>query len=179
MESYSKKLIRLLRVKMNSPVDSRVSRRFLNPVINNTKGSASRIKYKKQETLDSLNIEITGDDYLKNIDSGGTPPTVNVSDIANWIVTKPLGYRDTKGNVTTNYSSLSASHPTVQEIASRIAKKIETEGIEPTNFISQTLKAHMKNLKIIGPVVTDVKQNIVDILKQAGFDMDGKTVKFS
>ena len=50
MENYAKKLIRLLRKRMNTPIPSRTQRRFLNPVINDTGESASRIQYSKDKT---------------------------------------------------------------------------------------------------------------------------------
>lgn len=179
MENYAKKLIRLLRKRMNTPIPSRTQRRFLNPVINDTGGSASRIQYSKDRSKSGLNIDIIGDEYLTNIDQGGTPKTgVQVQDIAEWIVRKPLGYRDVKGNVTTNLSSLAPQHPTVQSIARRITKKIESVGIEPTRFIEEASKEQLKNLKVIAPVVADVRENVQDILKEAGFDLDGKTIKF-
>lgn len=179
MESYSKKLIKLLRIKMNSPVDSRASRGFLNPVINNTGKSAKSISYNKTEELNKLNIDIVGEDYLKNIDEGGTPETVNVNEIAEWIVSKPLGYKDINGNRTTNYSNYAANSPTVKSIAQRIASKIQKKGITPTNFIQQTVEDHIKDLKVVAPVVEDVKESVEDILKEAGFDLKGKTVKFT
>ena len=179
MENYAKKLMMLLRRKMNAPVESRVTRRYLNPVINNTGQSAGRIQYALNRQEDKLNINIVGDDYLKNIDKGGVPDSgVNVTDIAEWIVSKPIGYRDAMGNVTTNYSALSASHPDVLQLAERITKKIMSKGIDPTGFITKTVDQHLNNLKVIAPVVEDVKDNVVDILKEAGYNLDGKTVTF-
>ena len=164
---------------MNAPVDSRVSRQFLNPVINDTGESAQRIKYNKQKLNNALNIDIVGDDYLKNIDEGGVPlGGVNVNDIAEWIVRKPLGYKDVSGNRTTNYSNYAPTHPTIQEIAKRITNKINSQGIDPTGFITKTVESHLKNLKVIAPVVEDVKESVEDILRAAGFDLEGKTVRF-
>ena len=179
MENYAKKLMMLLRKRMNTPVQSRTARGFLNPVINNTGESAQRIQYNKQDLGNGLKIDIVGDDYLQNIDSGGIPPGgVNVTEIAEWIVSKPLGYKDIKGNRTTNYSKYSATHPTILDIAKRITNKINTQGIEPTGFITRTVESHLKNLKVIAPVVEDVKESVEDILREAGFDLKGKTVRF-
>ena len=179
MENYAKKLVRLLRVRMNAPVESRVARGYLNPVINDTGESAKRIQYNKQQLSNGLKIDIVGDDYLKNIDSGGVPSGgVNVTEIAEWIVSKPLGYKDVSGNRTTSYSNYAPTHPTIQEIAKRITNKINSEGIEPTGFITKTVESHLSNLKVIAPVVEDVKESVEDILKAAGFDLEGKTVRF-
>jgi hypothetical protein len=179
MENYAKKLMMLLRKRMNAPVQSRTARGFLNPVINNTGESAQRIQYNKQDLGNGLRIDIVGDDYLENINSGGVPPSgVNVTEIAEWIVSKPLGYKDINGNITTNYSKYSATHPRILDIANRITNKINTQGIEPTGFITRTVESHLRNLKVIAPVVEDVRENVVDILKAAGFNLEGKTVKF-
>jgi hypothetical protein len=179
MENYAKKLMILLRKKMNSPVKSRTARGFLNPVINNTGESAKRIQYTKKQLENGLNINIVGDDYLQNIDSGGTPTGgAKVTDIAEWIVSKPLGYKDINGNRTTNYSKYSANSPTVLQLAKRITKKINSNGIDPTGFITETVQSHLKNLKVVAPVVEDVKESVEDILREAGFDLKGKTIKF-
>lgn len=180
MESYSKKLMMLLQKKMNTPVENRTARGFLNPVINNTGESAQRIQYTKEQLENGLNINIVGDDYLQNIDSGGTPTGgAQVTDIAEWIVSKPLGYKDINGNRTTNYSKYSANSPTVLSLAKRITKKINSKGIDPTGFITETVQNHLSNLKVVAPVVEDVKENVVDILKEAGFNLEGKTIKFT
>lgn len=179
MENYAKKLMMLLRKRMNAPVQSRTARGFLNPVINNTGESAQRIQYNKQDLGNGLRIDIVGDDYLQNIDSGGTPPGgANVTEIAEWIVSKPLGYKDINGNITTNYSKYSATNPRILDIANRITNKINNQGIEPTGFITRTVESHLKNLKVIAPVVEDVKESVEDILREAGFDLKGKTVRF-
>ena len=179
MEGYAKKLMMLIRKRMNTPIPDRVSMGYTNPVINNTGASASRIQYSKEKMLNSLSIDITGDSYLENINSGGKPSTgAQVQDIAEWIVSKPVDYRNIKKNTISNLSKLGANHPRVQYVARKITKKINAVGIEPTGFINKAVEEHLKNLKLVEPVVADVRENVEVLLKEAGFNLDGKTINF-
>lgn len=179
MEGYASKLMMLIRKRMNTPIPERSQRGYTNPVINNTGGSASRIQYSKEKTLNGLNIDIIGDAYLENIDSGGKPPTgAQVQDIAQWIVSKPVDYRNIKKNTISNLSKLGVNHPKVQYLARKITAKINAVGIEPTGFITKAVEEHLKNLKLVEPVVADVRDNVEALLMEAGFDLKGKTIKF-
>jgi hypothetical protein len=68
--------------------------------------------------------------------------------------------------------------PKVLSLAKKIVNSLAEKGITATNFISRTVEKHMENLKIVAPIVEDVKASVEDLLTQAGFNLDGKTIKF-
>jgi hypothetical protein len=64
-------------------------------------------------------------------------------------------------------------------MANNIRKRIlEQGGVRRNPFITRTVESHLRNLKVIAPVVEDVKESVEDILREAGFDLKGKTVRF-
>lgn len=169
MKSYAEKLVGLLRKEMATPQQGREA--YDNPVINNT-GEGSRslkvVDYGKGM------IEIVGNSYLIGVDEGTKSAEVN--QIAEWIVSKPVNYESTRKVI--NLQGANPKEGIVQALARRITRKINEVGTRPTNFIGRTVESHLKNLKVVAPVVEDVKENVVDILREAGFDLKGKTIKF-
>jgi hypothetical protein len=175
MESYSSKLIDLLRREMASPQASRMQ--YENPAINATGESSGDISLRvNSSALSELSIDIKGDKHLLDIDQGTKSTIASVTDIAKWIVAKPVNYRGATQNQ--SLQSLGVGSPKVLSLAKKIVKSLETKGIRPTNFISRTVEKHMENLKIVAPIVEDVKENVQELLTQAGFDLKGETIKF-
>lgn len=168
MKSYADKLVELLRKEMETPQVGREA--YNNPTINAT-GEGSR----SLNVVDYKNgiIEIVGEDYLLKVDEGKNKQ-VQVQDIAEWIVAKPVNYETKRFSVTLK----DINDPATQKLAKRITSRINSVGTRPTKFIERTVQSHLKNLKVIAPVVEDVKENVVDILKGAGFNLTGKTVRF-
>ena len=171
MKSYAEKLVGLLRKEMATPQEGRAG--YVNPTINDTgRGSQSLGVIDRTKGI----FEIVGEDYLLKVEEGNYKKA-NVQDIAEWIVSKPVNYESTKGSI--NLQGANPNEGIVQMLARRITNKIQSQGTEPTNFIKRTVQSHLKNLKVIAPVVEDVRENVVDILKAAGFNLEGKTVKFN
>lgn len=171
MKSYSQKLVELLRKEMLQPQQGREA--YDNPSIN-----ATGRGYQSLGVIDRTGgvFEIVGEDYLLKVDKGNNKQ-VNVQDIAEWIVAKPVNYESTRKTI--NLQGANPNEGIVQVLARRITNKIRQNGTRPTNFIKRTVDSHLSNLKVIAPVVEDVRENVVDILKAAGFNLEGKTVKFN
>ena len=175
MESYSSKLIDLLRREMASPQASRMQ--YENPAINTTGESSGDINLiVNSSALSELSIDVRGDKHLLDIDQGTESTIASVTDIAKWIVAKPVNYRGANQNQ--SLQSLGVGSPRVLSLAKKIVKSLAAEGIRPTNFISRTVEKHMENLKIVAPIVEDVRENVQELLTQAGFDLKGETIKF-
>jgi len=176
MKSYSIKLVDLLRKEMASPQPSRMQ--YENNTINTkNKTSSDNINYViNSSALNSLSIDIRGDKHLLDIDKGTDSTIASVEDIAKWIIAKPVNYRGVSQNQ--SLQSLGAGSPKVLALAGKIVESLALIGIRPTNFISRTVEKHMANLKLIAPIVEDVKVNVEDLLIQAGFDLKGKKIKF-
>lgn len=175
MKSYSIKLVELLRREMASPQKSRME--YENNTINATGESSANINYiVNSSQLNELSIDIRGGKHLLDIDQGTDSTIASVTDIAKWIVAKPVNYRGVSQNQ--SLQSLGVGSPKVLSLAKRIVNSLAEKGIRPTNFISRTVEKHMENLKIVAPIVEDVKASVKDLLTQAGFNLDGKTIKF-
>ena len=175
MKSYSIKLVELLRREMASPQNSRME--YENNTINATGESSANINYiVNSSQLNELSIDIRGGKHLLDIDQGTDSTIASVTDIAKWIVAKPVNYRGVSQNQ--SLQSLGVGSPKVLSLAKRIVNSLAEKGIRPTNFISRTVEKHMENLKIVAPIVEDVKASVKDLLTQAGFNLDGKTIKF-
>ena len=175
MKSYSIKLVDLLRKEMASPQASRMQ--YENNTINASGRSSDSLNYiVNSSALNNLSIDIRGDKHLLDIDKGTENTTARVEDIAQWIIAKPVNYRGVSQNQ--SLQSLGAGSPKVLSLAKRIVESLASRGIRPTNFISRTVEKHMANLKVIAPIVEDVRENVKDLLTQAGFDLKGKTINF-
>lgn len=171
MKSYSEKLVELLRREMSSPQIGREA--YDNPTIN-----ATGRGYQSLGVIDRTKgiFEIVGEEYLLKVDQGNNKQA-QVQDIAEWIVAKPVNYESTRKVI--NLQGANPNEGIVQALAKRITNKIRERGTRPTNFIKRTVERHLRNLKVVAPVVEDVRENVVDILKAAGFNLEGKTVKFN
>ena len=178
MKSYAEKLVGLLKREMDTPQSDRSM--YDNPKITNTGRARDSIRWElESQSLTNLGIKIVGEDYLKEIGLNETnqPKLVNVNELAEWIVSKPVNYKSVRK--TQNLEGVNPSNPTVQNLARLIQRKIARQGIRPTGFITKIVEQNIKNLKVTAPVVEDVKENVVDILKEAGFNLEGKTIKFT
>jgi len=175
MKSYSLKLVDLLRKEMASPQKNKMQ--YENSSINATGRSSANINsIVNSSPLNDLSIDIRGDDHLEDLDKGTTATTASVIDIAKWIIAKPVNYRGASQSQT--LKSLGVGHPKVLSLAKKIVKGLARRGTQPTNFITRTVEKHMANLKIVAPIVKDVEAGVKDLLTQAGFDLEGKNIKF-
>ena len=161
MQNYAKRLIKILKNELDAPRDDREQ-------ITYTGAAKKSLKTKTiQSTLKSLNIEIVGNSYIMDIEKGRKPKGLQVSDIAKWLVNKPVAY-----------ANQSPELPAVKKIAKSVVKRIKRKGVRRLPFIEDAIKRDMKNLKVLAPIIKDVELSINDILKEEGFNMNDKTVKF-
>jgi len=178
MTKYSLKLMDLLRREMDAPQPGRGE--YANPAITSTGAGKQSIQpVFRGNDLTKIGIDIVGNAYLKNIEEGSLPEKVEVQDLIEWIKNKPVNYR--RANVTLTLSQLSAASQRRLAInmANNIRKRIlEQGGVRKNAFITRTVQSHLKNLKVIAPVVEDVKESVEDILREAGFDLKDKKIKF-
>ncbi len=161
MQNYAKRLIKILKNELDASRDDRSRITYT--------GAAKRsLKTKTiRSTLKSLNIEIVGNSYIMDIEKGREPKNLQVSDIAKWLVNKPVAYANKSPNL-----------PQVQKAAKSVIKSIKRNGVRRLPFIEEAIKKDMKNLKVLAPIMKDVELSVNDILKEEGFDMNNKTVKF-
>lgn len=153
LKSYSQRLIKLLKRTLD---DKKIT--YTGAAKNSLRQNIV------EDSLDAFGIEIVGKDYLKTIEEGGKPPKLpQVSDIANWLIQKPVDL----------YGTLS-----LRKIASRVTLKIRRVGINKNVFIKPLVDRERGNLKLIAPFVKDLEVSIKDIIKQQGLDVSNKTVKF-
>ena len=107
---------------MASPQKSRMQ--YENNTINATGESSANINYiVNSSALNNLSIDIRGDEHLIDIDKGTESTVANVTDIAKWIVAKPVNYRGVSQNQ--SLQSLGAGSPKVLSLAeedSRLSK---------------------------------------------------------
>jgi len=156
LKSYSERLIKLLKRTLD---DKKIT--YTGAAKNSLRQNIV------EDSLDAFGIQIVGNDYLKTIEKGGKPPKLpQVSDIATWLVQKPV---DIYGRLT------------LRQIAKRITSKIRNPniGIRQNVFIKPLVDRERGNLKLIAPFVKDLKVSIKDILKQQGFDIGDKNIKFT
>ena len=155
LKSYSQRLIKLLKRTLD------------NKKITYTGAAKNSLRHNiVEDSLSAFGIEIVGKDYLKTIEEGGRPPKLpQVSDIATWLVQKPV---DIYGRLT------------LRQIAKRITSKIRNPniGIRQNVFIKPLVDRERGNLKLIAPFVKDLEVSIKDIIKQQGLDVSNKTIKF-
>jgi len=166
MKNYSEKLVELLR------------RKLLEPRMDRQERSAIYATGKSYESLGVIDrtkglFELVGEEYLMDVDAGGNKD-VPIKELADWILAKPVMYRDIAGRPTDPVKTRGQA----LSLAAVMKESIMEFGTRPTPFIQKAIDEHLKNLKVVAPVVEDVRENVVDILKAAGFNLEGKTVKF-
>lgn len=98
---------------------------------------------------------------------GGVPADFN--DIKQWIINKPLN------------EFINEENTNINKLAGKITSNLKEYGYSSTsrvNFIQEALEKKRKELKPAKAIVLDIKQQILVILKEAGFNTEGKEVKF-
>ena len=169
MKAYSEKLIELLRRKMLEPRADREER----SAINTTDRGYDSLTLRDARNVTTGLYVVEGEDYLLKVDKGGNK-RVSQEALIDWILAKPVNYKSLS-NKTTPITSEAAA----KSLAKVIQRSIRKVGTRPAPFIQEAIDEHLKNLKVVAPVVEDVKENVELILRQAGFKMEGKTVKFA
>lgn len=165
MKNYSEKLVELLRRKLLEPRSDREERSAI---------YATGKSYESLGVIDRTKglFELVGEEYLMDVDAGGNK-TARQEALVDWILAKPVNYK-----TLSNKQVPIKNEAQARKLASVIQRSISRFGTRPAPFIQEAIDEHLKNLKVVAPVVEDVRENVVDILKAAGFNLEGKTVKF-
>lgn len=170
MLQYTKELVKQVKYQIETPRVRKHKRYTTNTPLNNTGSLARSISYeiKFDPSRGSYFYKIKGNDYAHVIEDGikNRPP---VSKIAQWIKSKPVTIRDSKGNVKTRTDAA------VNNLAYWISESI-AKNRKPVPFIQQSLDASMGGLSIekLGvPITQDIAENIEQILIEAGYAKKG------
>ena len=176
LDNYSKELVKLLKIEIGrNRTRSYSSGRSYNSPIDNTGSLRESIESLAKESANGFGFNIMPNEYGLAVDKGtkqGQPPvykpTTNIQDLMQWIRSKPVRIRDSKGRF------VQATDYRVRGLAFVIARKIGRDGIEATGFIQDAINQSMEKLNKLGEVVSqDVSLNLDDILIKSGYIKKG------
>ena len=176
LDNYSKELVKLLKIEIGrNRTRSYSSGRSYNSPIDNTGSLRESIESLAKESANGFGFNIMANEYGLAVDKGtkqGQPPvykpTTNIQDLMQWIRSKPVRIRDSKGRF------VQATEYRVRGLAFVIARKIGRDGIEATGFIQDAINQSMEKLNKLGEVVSqDVSLNLDDILIKSGYIKKG------
>ena len=176
LDNYSKELVKLLKIEIGrNRTRSYSSGRSYNSPIDNTGSLRESIESLAKESANGFGFNIMANEYGLAVDKGtkqGQPPvykpTTNIQDLMQWIRSKPVRIRDSKGRF------VQATDYRVRGLAFVIARKIGRDGIEATGFIQDAINQSMEKLNKLGEVVSqDVSLNLDDILIKSGYIKNG------
>ena len=169
MDSYSKELIKLLRIEIGRNRSRTYKTGTYNKQIDYTGNLRRSLEAIVKQKPKSINLDIKGLGYGQRIDQGlaqsKQPP---LGEIVEWIKKKPISLRDSKGRFVT------ATDAKIRGIAFAIAKS-KLQPKQPVNFIDEAINQSMDKLNNIGGAIAkDVELNIEDILLKAGYIKKGE-----
>lgn len=169
MDSYSKELIKLLRIEIGRNRSRTYKTGTYNKQIDYTGNLRRSLEAIVKQKPKSINLDIKGLGYGQRIDQGlaqsKQPP---LGEIVEWIRKKPISLRDSKGRFVT------ATDAKIRGIAFAIAKS-KLQPKQPVNFIDEAINQSMDKLNNIGGAIAkDVELNIEDILLKAGYIKKGE-----
>ena len=176
LDNYSKELVKLLKIEIGrNRTRSYSSGRSYNSPIDNTGSLRESIESLAKESANGFGFNIMANECGLAVDKGtkqGQPPvykpTTNIQDLMQWIRSKPVRIRDSKGRF------VQATDYRVRGLAFVIARKIGRDGIEATGFIQDAINQSMEKLNKLGEVVSqDVSLNLDDILIKSGYIKKG------
>lgn len=169
LQNYSEELVKLLKIEVGRNRSRSYASGTYNSPIDTTGRLKESIEAIAKESSKTFSFNIMANDYGLAVDGGTNnkkaPPIEN---IISWIRSKPVRLRDSKGRFVT------AKDYQVRGVAYVIARKINRQGIKPTNFISDAIEDSMVKLNKLGEAVgQDVLLNVDDILLKAGYIKKG------
>ena len=152
LDNYSKELVKLLKIEIGrNRTRSYSSGRSYNSPIDNTGSLRESIESLAKESANGFGFNIMANEYGLAVDKGtkqGQPPvykpTTNIQDLMQWIRSKPVRIRDSKGRF------VQATDYRVRGLAFVIARKIGRDGIKATGFIQDAINQSMENLNKFG-----------------------------
>jgi len=169
LENYSKELAKLLRIEIGRNRTRNYKSGSKSNPIEDTGKLRNSIEVIEKELSSGFSFGIEMNSYGQIVDSGRNSKRLpNITDIATWIKHKPVRFKDSKGKF------VASSDAKVNSLAFVIARSIARNGVQPTNFMSDAIKASMVKLSKLGDAVNqDVLLNIEDILMQSGYIKKG------
>ena len=124
-----------------------------------------------------LDINLYGNRYLEDVDKGTTETGTNaeLSDIINWIKTKPVTLKDLSTG-----REIPRNEANIRFVARKITNTLSLEGIKPARYIGEVVERAFN--EIVGGITpslkADVKDKLDDILTKAGYAKQGDTYVF-
>ena len=170
LDNYSKELVKLLKIEIGrNRTRSYKSGRSYNSPIDNTGSLRESIESLAKESANGFGFNIMANEYVLAVDKGSKQKSPPIENIIDWIRSKPVRIRDSKGRF------VQATDYRVRGLAFVIARKIGRDGIEATGFIQDAINQSMDKLNKIGAAVAeDVSLNLDDILVKAGYVKKGE-----
>ena len=166
--NYSKELVKLLKIEIGRNRTRTYRSGSYSSPIDNTGKLKESIESIAKETSKGISFNIMSNDYGLAVDGGSSRKQPAVDELIDWIRSKPIRIRDSKGRFAT------ATDYRVRGLAYAIAKKIGRDGIQPTGFIQDAINQSMDKLNKLGAAVgKDVSLNLDDILVKAGYIKKG------
>ena len=168
LDNYSKELVKLLKIEIGRNRTRNYKSGSYSSPIDNTGKLRQSIEAISKDSSKSIRFNIMANDYGLAVDGGSSKRQPAVDDLIDWIRSKPIRIRDSKGRFVT------ATDYRVRGLAYAIAKKIGRQGIQPTGFIQDAINQSLDKLNKLGAAVgEDVSLNLDDILIKAGYVKKG------
>ena len=170
IDGFSKQLVKLVQLE----IDKKRTRVYKSGTYNSPIRAFGRLSnslsIKKNTSKDQYNSNIEALSYGIDLDDNKRTPRKQPPQdkILQWLKKKNTSLKDIKGKI------ISLDSAKAKGIAFAIAKKIGRENVQPTGFISSALKNSLSILdKLPQPIIQDIKDNLQDILLEAGYIKKG------
>ncbi len=168
LKSFSERLVKLTKIA----IGTNRSRTYKSGVISaplNSSGSLMESIQAKDGT--DLDFSIMGNDYGEVLNDGreaGKFP--NIDALVDWIKTKPVRLRDSKGKFVT------ATDSKIKGLAYVIGRSIKDNGSPATNFLTDIVNEEFSKLEsIVVPLEKDILQDIDGFMESLGYTKKGNT----
>lgn len=168
LKSFADRLVKLTKISIGA---SR-SRTYKSGVINSPLNSSGSL-------MDSISVEnssgsgfnIMGNEYADQLNDGrGSGNFPNIDSLVDWIKTKPVRLRDSRGKFVT------ATESKIKGLAFVIGRSIRDNGIQPTNFLTDIVNDEFDKLKtIIEPLEKDILLDLDNFMTSLGYTKKGET----
>lgn len=169
MSSFNDRLRNLIKIELGRDRKRKVGggRSVSNKINYTNAGSKSLTSSKTTSPNESLRFIVKGLSYLEKVDQGGQTDA-DVQDLIPWI-RKKVKLRDYQTG-----RFLKMDDYSVRKVATQIKRKLETVGVNPTNFLDDAIEIAYNQLnQIETPLVKDVNLNLDEMLLAFGYKRKG------